>query len=107
MIQQSILRIITGQSVKRANLLKLLKEEGHQITDRILRKTVEEMVTKDGYCISSSDKGYHLIASQEEFEKSVSYLESKARAIAIRKNSLINNFRAQRGIVHNQTEMFI
>lgn len=104
-LESAILRLISEKPVKRATLLRVLRQGGHDLTDRELRKAVENMITKGGYVISSSEKGYQAIHSKEELDKAVQYLNKKASAIAIRKNSLITNFNAQRQSI--QIPMFI
>lgn len=78
--------------VKRSILLDHLIKKGYEITDRKLRSTVEEMITKEGFVIESSEKGYCLIRTEEQLEKAMQYLNSKNEAIAIRKNSLLKNW---------------
>lgn len=106
MIENAILRIISNSTVKRSVLLRMLKEEGFDVYDRDLRKTVEEMITHGGYCIRSSEKGYKLITNETELNDAVEYLDKKSSAIAIRKNSLLRNFRNQTGVVKNQISLF-
>lgn len=78
--------------VKRSILLNHLIKLGYEITDRKLRSTVEEMITEDGYVIESSEKGYNIIRTQEQLERAMAYLDSKASSIAVRKNFLLKNF---------------
>lgn len=80
--------------VKRSVLLSHLLTLGYEITDRKLRSTVEEMIKESGYCIESSESGYALIMSQEQLERAMAYLSSKAESIAVRKNYLLKNFNA-------------
>jgi hypothetical protein len=78
--------------VKRAELLIYLNHRGHKITDRQLRKAVEDLVMDDGCCIASTEDGYHLIRSEHELRSAVDYLRKKAQPIAIRANKLIRNY---------------
>lgn len=80
--------------VKRSILLDHILKLGFETTDRALRSTVEEMIKENGYCIESSEKGYSLIKNQQELERAMAYLSSKAEAIAVRKNYLLKNFNA-------------
>ncbi|MEK6879596.1 MAG: hypothetical protein AABY22_08315 [Nanoarchaeota archaeon] len=80
--------------VKRRELLVHIRViMGAHITDRLMRKTIEQMILVDGYTIQSSEKGYSLITTEQQLFESMKYLESKAESIAIRKNCLLRNFR--------------
>lgn len=79
--------------IKRKELLFELRLIFPDITDRQMRKEIEEMIIKDGYCISSSEKGYQFIKNRQQLEDAKKYLFSKCEAIAIRKNCLERNFR--------------
>lgn len=80
--------------VKRRDLLVHIRiVMGAHITDRLMRKTIEQMILADGYTIQSSEKGYSLITTEQQLFESMKYLESKAESIAIRKNCLLKNFR--------------
>ena len=83
--------------VKRLELLQAMRVTLHDqtLTDRKLRKTVEEMITKDGFLIASSERGYAIIKTEEELTEAMEYLASKAESIAIRKNFLLKNWRAK------------
>lgn len=80
--------------VKRRELLSYLREQmkDPRLTDRAMRKAIEEMVVDDGYLIQSSSTGYTLITSEEQMEEVKEYLSKKAQAIAVRKNVLISNW---------------
>jgi len=78
-------------SVKRSILLSYLRLYFPELSDRAMRKEIEEMIHK-GYLISSSESGYSLIDNKAKLDKAVAYLDAKAEAIAIRKNSLIRNW---------------
>lgn len=78
--------------VKRSELLIHVNQCGHKVTDRQLRKTVEELVMDDGCCIASTEDGYHLIKNESELRMAVDYLRKKAQPIAIRANKLIKNY---------------
>jgi len=84
-----------NKSLKRPQLLFLLRELGFVLTDREMRSTIEEMITLNGFCIRSGNDGYSLITSRAELDLAVAYLNSKAEAIAIRKNCLTKNFRIE------------
>ena len=78
--------------VKRPQLLAHLHGLGINCSDRAMRSEIESMVTHDGHCIASNEKGYKLIRTGNELTEATHYLNAKAEAIAIRKNSLIRNF---------------
>lgn len=92
-------------SVKRKDLLKYLRDLGHDITDRTMRATVEAMVVQDAMPIQSSEKGYKIIRNEQDFKDAISYLDAKAKAIAIRKNCLISNYEKTKKFV-NQIALF-
>jgi hypothetical protein len=81
--------------VKRLELLQAMRVtlNDQTLKDRKLRKTVEEMITQDGYLIASSEQGYHLIQTEEQLTEAMEYLTNKAASISIRKNCLLRNFR--------------
>jgi hypothetical protein len=81
----------SGGAVKRRVLLSYLRLHFPDISDRAMRKEIEEMI-RNGHLISSSESGYSIIDSKEKLDKAVSYLDAKAEAIAIRKNTLIKNW---------------
>lgn len=82
-----------GRPVKRRELLQYLRAAGQDITDRAMRREVEMLITRDGELIQSSERGYHLINSEEDLMEAMEYLTHKAEAIAIRKNCLLRNYR--------------
>ena len=62
------------------------------ISDRLLRKMVEELIVHDQEPIASSDAGYYYIATRQELTEAKEYLDEKAEAIAVRKNVLDRNY---------------
>lgn len=84
-----------GGPVKRPELLHAVRVNANDlyISDRAMRKSIEEMVIKDGYIIQSSEKGYQLIQTEEQLMEAMDYLTNKAESISIRKNCLLRNFR--------------
>ena len=88
----SILKF-ADRPVKRPELLSNIFVKFSQVTDRTMRKSIEEMITVDGYLIASSEKGYHLIQTEKDLTAAMEYLDSKASSIAIRKNCLLRNYR--------------
>lgn len=106
MIQASILLYLENNGyVKRKELLAHLHSIGHNIPDRLMRKEIERMVVNDGYPILSSEKGYKIIRNDEEYKQAISYLDLKAKAIAIRKNCLISSYESTKKFV-NQINLF-
>lgn len=81
--------------VKRLELLQAMRVtmSDQTLTDRKLRKTVEEMITQDGFLIASSERGYQIIETEEQLTDAMEYLTNKAASISIRKNCLLRNFR--------------
>ena len=95
-MKQTIIDFLKShKSVKRADLLKHINALGYNITDRLLRATVEVLIVKDDFCIRSGNDGYSLITNKAEFDEAVAYLDAKASAIAVRKNCLIRNYREE------------
>ena len=81
-----------GTPVLRAELLTHLHALGYNVSDRAMRKEVEELI-KGGELIQSSERGYNLIQTEEQLQDAMAYLNSKNEAIAIRKNLLLKNWR--------------
>lgn len=100
LLELYILDILQKQEkpIKRFELLCLIRIQFPEVNDRVMRKTVEKMI-QDGGLIRSSEQGYSLIKTELELNEAVSYLDKKAEAIAIRKNTLIHNWREK-----NKTE---
>jgi hypothetical protein len=104
-MKDKILELLMMQGfTKRKQLLQELQLSGFKVSDRQMRKELETMITKDGYSIQSSEKGYSLIITDAQLTKAIDYLNSKAEAIAIRKNCLIRNFNS--GKTHEQLNLF-
>lgn len=91
-MKKEILWLLKGGPVKRKVMLHHLREQGHDVTDRQMRAVIEDMVMVDGYLIESSSHGYSMIQTEDELNRAVDYLNQKAEAIAIRKNSLKRNW---------------
>ena len=98
-MQDNILRHLRNYNrpMKRKELLDVLNRyiTHGSISDRKMRAVIESMIVDDGYLIESSDKGYNLITTDEQFRNALSYLDKKAAAIAVRKNCLIRNRNTQ------------
>ena len=103
MIKKTVIDILQRQAapIKRADLLRTLKffAADDTITDRELRRAVEEMITQDGELIASSEKGYAIIETEDDLKTAMDYLNAKAAAIAVRKNCLLKNWRAKNGCI--------
>jgi len=94
-MKQEILSFIkqAGKAVKRCDLLTHLRAKGYDISDRAMRKEIEIMIIQDGFLIQSSEQGYSIIQTEDQLSDAMQYLTSKAEAIAIRKNTLLKNWR--------------
>ena len=94
-MKKEILRTLqTAQKpVKRAELLFHLRGLGWDTTDRAMRKEIERMIIDDKELIQSSEKGYSLIQTEPQMIEALTYLFAKARAISIRKNCLVRNWK--------------
>lgn len=96
-MKDKILELLMLQKfIKRKELLLSLQLNGYVLNDRQMRAEIESLIVDDHYCIQSSEQGYSLITCLEDLEKAVNYLDKKAEAIAIRKNSLIRNYNESR-----------
>jgi hypothetical protein len=93
-MKESILSILreAGKPVRRIELFWLLEMRGFKTCDRAIRKAVEEMI-EAGECIASSNDGYQLINEPGQLLAAVDYLRAKSKAIAVRGNFLIRNWR--------------
>jgi hypothetical protein len=80
--------------VKRLELLQAMRVtmSDQTLKDRKLRKTVEEMITQDGFLIRSSELGYSIIKTEEDLTDAMEYLKSKAFPIFERAKCLQNSF---------------
>jgi len=79
--------------IHRNELLALIKlEYPYKLSDRALRKTVENMVKEGGYPIGTSEEGYFWIENNEDLEKAIRPLEKKALSILERKKKLVENW---------------
>jgi repressor of nif and glnA expression len=106
-MKPSILTILkeSQRPVRRIELFWLLHARGYQTSDRAIRKAVEEMIA-EGHCIASSEKGYHLITDKKQLVAAVDYLRAKSKAIAIRGNFLIRNYREAHKAETLELELF-
>jgi len=78
---------------KRAELRLSLQNRGYYLTDRQLRRELELLITKNGFAIASSEKGYSLITTNEQLQEAIDYLNSKAMALHERAKFLrVNHF---------------
>lgn len=92
--------------IKRIELFFLIHQRGFaKATDRAIRKAVEEMI-EEGDCIASSEQGYQLITKPEQLLAAVDYLRKKSKAIAVRGNFLIHNWRAKNQDSQLKLELF-
>lgn len=93
-MKDTILQILMlSKFTKRSDLLSNVLTNGFYITDRSLRSTIEEMITKDHYAIGSCSKGYFLITTEADLDSAMHELKSKAESISIRANCLLRNFK--------------
>lgn len=91
------------QSVKRKELLAHLHSLGMDVTDRLMRKEIESLI-EDGFLISSSEKGYKIIKSEEELKDAVAYLKAKAFPLFHRAECLEKSFYSK---TSKQTQLFV
>ena len=91
-----IFNIIKQEAIKRRDLLHLLSTafstDFPGITDRIMRKLIEEMVNKDGYNVQSSNEGYSAITNSNQVEDAKLYLKKKAFSLFKRATNIHKNF---------------
>lgn len=66
--------------INRATLLKELRSLGMNVGDRKMRKEIEAMI-EDGFYIQSSEKGYKLCRTPQDFAQAKAYLRKKAVAL--------------------------
>ena len=66
--------------INRSTLLNELRALGIAVSDRSMRKEIEQMI-KEGFYIQSSEKGYKLCRSYEDFSQAKQYLRKKAVAL--------------------------
>lgn len=92
-MNEEIYNIIRQLSpIKRKDLLDVLKLVHPDLTDRQMRKEINQMITTDGYCIQSSNLGYSVIRNIDDLKNAMEYLKAKSKPIAIRANCLLHNF---------------
>lgn len=77
---------------KRADLRLSLQSRGYYLSDRLLRKHIEVLITEGKYAIASSEKGYSLITTEDALNEAKRYLNSKAFALHERAKCLQENF---------------
>ena len=87
-----ILTILQRGTIKKA---KLQNDLSPYVSERRIRGFIAELI-QDGQCIQSSNEGYTLIQTREQLLTAMEYLNSKAKAIAIRKNTLFHNYNKNR-----------
>lgn len=105
-MKDQILQILMlSKFTKRKDLLHSVITNGFYITDRALRQTIEEMVTKDKYAIGSSEKGYFLITTEADLDEAMHQLKHRAEQLSIRANCLLSSFRS--GKLSEQLALFV
>jgi hypothetical protein len=72
--------LLRSDYITRKTLLFELKSLAVNCNDRWLRNTIDQMI-EDGFYIQSSEKGYKLCRSREDFREAKVYLRKKALAI--------------------------
>lgn len=104
-INDTIIELLRMQKyTKRYHLRLQLTSRGFYLSDREVRKHVEQLIKEEKFCIQSSAKGYSLIITKDDLEKAVSYLDKKSASISIRKNCLLRNF--AEGKLNEQLPLF-
>jgi len=92
-MKESILQVLMlSKFTKRRDLLHNLIANGYFISDRLMRHTIEEMITKDHYSIGSSEKGYNLITTEDDLTEAMRQLKHRAGQLSIRANCLLRNY---------------
>lgn len=105
-MKDQILQILMlSKFTKRRELLHGVITNGFYITDRALRSTIEEMITKDHYAIGSNEKGYYLITTEADLDEAMHQLKHRAEQLSIRANCLLRNHRE--GKLTEQLALFV
>ena len=91
MKEKLLFKIQLNATIKRKALLTEMQIHYPQLKDRKMRLLIMELI-RDGYPISSSEKGYSIIQNVRELTEAVEYLKAKARSLSIRANTLIGNY---------------
>lgn len=102
-MKKTIFNIIEKHSlIKRAELLKKIHAEiflqdigtpiNDYISDRQMRRTIEEMITEDGYLIASGEQGYYIIHNSTQLADAQKYLRAKAFPLFNRASKLHASF---------------
>lgn len=96
-MKKIIFEIIEKHSpIKREKLLAELQHGHysmfHKMSDRKMRRTIEEMITQDGYLIASGEKGYYIIRNSGHLLDAQRYLTAKAYPLFNRASSLHASF---------------
>jgi len=81
--------------IKRKELLTEMQLHYPELRDRKMRLLIAELI-KEGEPIASSSQGYSIIKTRGQLNKAIAYLNAKSSAIAIRKNTLVQNFNRTR-----------
>jgi hypothetical protein len=65
---------------------------GFKVSDRSMRKTIVEIINKDGVLVVSSKNGYKLGESPKEYERAIKYVTSYAMALLKKRRALKMNY---------------
>lgn len=91
--------------IKRKVLLMTLQQLYPDLTDRIMRLKVAELI-QDGKCIASGNNGYSIIENMTDLENAMTYLKSKAFPLFKRAKDLHKNFTKDKGLQLSFTDFF-
>lgn len=87
--QKKIIYLISNQDIKRKDLREQLN---NQLSDRALRKLIEVMINNGHLIGTSTQRGYFLIRSIDDYEDAMKELKSKGSTIFKRANKIHQNF---------------
>ena len=92
-IKEKILHYLSlNEFAKRKQLLKFLYISGYEISDRELRKTVADLVNADGFCIASTQNGWHLARTRKDIEAHKKYIKAYIKRLSRRVRNMDRNY---------------
>lgn len=95
-LKQTILKKLTSREpIHKDDLFYYLNFVGFDISERYMRRVINEMKKKDGHVICSSNKGYKLASNRKEFEAHIRYKKSYAFSILADCKQMLKNFNRQ------------
>ena len=91
--------------LRREDLLNRLRDFGIAINDGELRRIFAAMIVDGHKPLGSSVRGYFYIHNEKDLEEAETELEQKAKAISVRRECLIRNFREVKNISNSLFDM--